>query len=344
MNSLAPRVQRVPRFELEDGTVLRDLEQAYTLDGALNDARDNLVLIFHSLTGAPTPREWWRGVVGPGGPIDPDRYAILSPNLLGSCYGTTWSRAQGAARPQVTIRDMVRLIGRLVEELGVRSVALATGGSLGGMAALEWAASFPALTRRVVAFAAPAAHTAQAIAWNHVQRRALQLGGADGLALARMTAMISYRTAAEFQARFGRETREDGRFKMHSYLEHQGEKLLRRFDPESYHTLIDAMDSHDVGRGRGGVAAALGAFRGRLVGVAIPGDLLYGEADIRGWVEPAGALYREIRSPYGHDAFLLEAEQVAAILREALADATGEMFAAGRHGDLEERGRKEGSP
>lgn len=337
------RVQRIPRFELESGVVLHDLEQHYTLDGELNRDGDNLVVIFHSLTGEPTPREWWPGVVGPGAPLDPERYAILCPNLLGSCYGTTWRAVRDggvrrnsrpgagvdsdaddtAARPTITTRDMARLIGLLVEELGAGSVALATGGSLGGMVALEWAATFPTRSRAVLSFAAPAAHTAQAIAWNHVQRRALELGevaGAEaGLALARMVAMISYRTAAEFEARFARERRDDGRFQMQSYLDHHGQKLVWRFDTASYRTLMDAMDAHDVARGRGDVASALRAFRGHLVGVGIPGDLLYGEEDVRGWTEAAGATYRTIRSPHGHDAFLLETNQVAAIVAEALA-------------------------
>lgn len=349
------RIQRIPYFELESGVVLRDVEQHYTLDGELNEERDNLVVVFHSLTGEPTPREWWPGAVGSGTPLDPERYAILCPNLLGSCYGTTWRGVEGAAagvhtdastgagahptRPAITTRDMARLIGALVEELGVRAVALATGGSLGGMVALEWAATFPVLSRAVVSFAAPAAHTAQAIAWNHIQRRALELadgaaqegsatGAAAGLALARMVAMISYRSAAEFDARFGRDQREDGRFQMQSYLDHHGEKLVRRFDVASYRTLIDAMDAHDVARGRGDIGAALSAFRGHLVGVGVPGDLLYGEGDVRGWTEAAGAVYRAIHSPHGHDAFLLETGQVAAILADALA-ATADSTAGG---------------
>lgn len=314
MTTPSRRVHRVPRFELEDGTVLHDLEQAYTLDGELNAAGDNLVVVFHSLTGVPAPREWWPGVVGPGAPLDPARYAILCTNLLGSCYGTTLPRQPGAARPAITTRDMARLVKLLVDEVGARSVALATGGSLGGMVALEWAATFPELTRAVVAFAAPAAHTAQAIAWNHLQRRAIELAGEDGLALARMIGMLSYRTAGEFETRFGRSMREDGYFQMRSYLDHHGKKLVERFDTESYLSLMDAMDSHDVGRGRGGMAAALRAFRGRLVGVGIPGDLLYAEDNVRAWVDAAAAEYRAINSPHGHDAFLLEVEQVAAIL------------------------------
>lgn len=312
------RRHRVPSFELESGEVLRDLEQAYVLEGELNEARDNLVVIFHSLTGTPDVRSWWPGVVGPGLAVDTSRYAVLCANLLGSCYGTSRPRGADGKRLRVTTRDMARLVGLLVDELGVEDVALATGGSLGGMVTLEWAASFPDRTRAAVSFAAPAAHTAYAIGWNHVQRRAIELGGADGLALARMAAMITYRTAAEFETRFGRELRDDGRYQVQSYLSYQGEKLVRRFDPESYLTLLDAMDAHDVGRGRGGAAAALGAFRGRLVGVGITGDLLYSEDDVRAWVLPAGVEYREIESVHGHDAFLLEPAQTAAILEEAL--------------------------
>jgi homoserine O-acetyltransferase/O-succinyltransferase len=301
-------------FLLEDGTLLPGVRQAHVLLGRLNEERDNLVVLFHSLTGTPDPRDWWPEVVGPGRVIDTDQFAVLGVNLLGSCYGTTRVPA-GAA---VTPRDMARLVGRLVEDLGTASVVLAAGGSLGGMVALEWAASFPALSRAVVAFAAPAAHTAQAIGLNHVQRRALELGGEEGLALARMAAMLSYRTAHEAEVRFGRRTDEDGRFEVQSYLTHHGEKLRGRFDAGSYRTLIDAMDAHDVGRGRGGVQAALRSFRGRLTGVGIEGDLLYSPGDVRQWTDVAGADYRELLSNHGHDAFLLEPGQVAGVLEEAL--------------------------
>lgn len=312
------RLQRVGRFELESGDVLGDVVQAYHLDGQLNAARDNLVVLFHSLTGnADAIQGWWKGVVGPGLPIDTDRYAVLCANLLGSCYGTT-GLPKGPGSPPVTTRDMARLTKRLVDALGVSSVALATGGSLGGMVALEWAATYPALTRAVVAFAAPAAHTAHAIGLNHVQRRALELGGEAGLELARMIAMLTYRTPGELEQRFGRERRGDGVFQVESYLTYQGEKLVARMDAGTYRALIDAMDSHDAGLGRGGAAAALGRFEGRLIGVGIPGDLLYPPDQVREWVEAAGGEYREIRSPHGHDAFLLEPEQVAAIVGEAL--------------------------
>jgi len=315
----ATAVHHAGRFELESGLLLPDVRQVYVLLGELNAAKDNLIVLFHSLTGSADPREWWTDAVGPGKPIDTDRYAVLSVNLLGSCYGTT-RPPEGVI---VTPRDMARLVHRLVTELGVRSVALATGGSLGGMVTLEWAASFPSLTRAAVAFAAPAAHTAMAIAFNHLQRRAIELGGREGLALARMMAMTTYRTSAEFAERFGRERRVDATFQVQSYLDHQGRKLVDRFDAASYITLIDAMDAHDVGRGRGDVGSALRPFQGKLIGVGITGDLLYEPEVVRGWAEEAGGEYREIRSIHGHDAFLLEPDQVAAILRDALEAAHG---------------------
>ncbi|MBV9774927.1 MAG: homoserine O-acetyltransferase [Gemmatimonadetes bacterium] len=320
MSAREPRLHRVAGFALDSGRVLDEVVQAYHLDGELNRERDNLVVVFHALTGSADAAEgWWREVVGPGLTLDTGRYAVLCANLLGSCYGTVgpWQRT-GEPPPPITPRDQARLIGLLVEELGVRSVALATGGSLGGMVALEWAALFPERTRAVVVLAAPAAHTAQAIGWNHVQRRAIEIAGVEGLALARMAAMLTYRTADEFEARFGREEDGEGRFQVQRYLEHHGERLLARFDVPSYLALTGAMDAHDVGRGRGGVRAALAPFRGKLVGVGIPGDLLYTDADVRRWTDETGAEYREIRSVHGHDAFLIESGQVSTILSGVL--------------------------
>ena len=312
------KLQNIPRFTLESGEVLTGVVQAYHLDGELNAERDNLIVIFHALTGsADAVGDWWSGVAGPGRVIDTDRYAVLCANLLGSCYGTTWAGRDESSRPTITPRDQARLVHELVEELGVRSVALATGGSLGGMVAMEWACSYPELTRATVVLASPAAHTAAAIGWNHIQRRAIETGTDEGLALARMVAMMTYRTGAEFGERFGREHAGE-EFQIESYLRYQGEKLVRRFDAGSYLTLIGAMDAHDLGRGRGGVADAVAVVRGRLIGVAIPGDLLYTEADVRQWAELPGAEYQSIHSIHGHDAFLIELDQVSAILGGAL--------------------------
>jgi homoserine O-acetyltransferase/O-succinyltransferase len=319
----APRTQLLPRFELECGVTLTDVRQAYFLDGTLNAERDNLVVVFHALTGsADAAGDWWREVVGPGRAIDTDRYAVLCTNLLGSCYGSTGpSEAARRPFPLVTTRDMARAIHTLVEELEVHSVALALGGSLGGMVALEWAVTFPRLTRATVVLAAPAAHTAAAIGWNHVQRRIITEAGEEGLEIARMVAMMTYRTADEFAERFGR-SHDGERYAVEHYLSRHGEKLRTRFDIHSYLALLASMDSHDVGRERGGVEAALRSAGGRLIGVGIPGDVLYSEHEVRRWTQLADAEYREIHSVRGHDGFLLEVEQVSGLLRSVLAEET----------------------
>lgn len=320
MSGRTLRTHRLPEFELESGEVLTEVVQAYHLDGELNAERDNLVIVFHALTGsADAVGDWWSTIMGPGRAVDTGRYAVLCANLLGSCYGTTYARPReaGPGRPLITPRDQARLIHALVETLEVPSVAMTVGGSLGGMVGLEWAATYPELTRSTVVLAAPAAHTASAIGWNHIQRQAIALGGPQGLAVARMVGMMTYRTSGEFELRFGRDRGPNG-FQVESYLNHQGGKLVKRFAVESYLTLMDAMDAHDVGRGRGGVAEALRPVRGRLVGVGIPGDILYTDDDVRRWTEAVGADYRRIDSIHGHDAFLIEVDQVAAILTETL--------------------------
>jgi homoserine O-acetyltransferase len=314
-------VQHVPRFVLECGAELENVRQAYYLDGALNARRDNLVVVFHALTGnADAAGDWWREVIGPGRALDTDRFAVLAPNLLGSCYGTTGPAdyAEGVF-PPVTPRDQARLAGLLVDHLGVESPALVAGGSLGGMVSLEWALEHPGRARAVVAMAAPAAHTAYAIGWNHIQRRLVTELGERGIELARQVAMMTFRTEWELGARFGRCTARDSRWQVASWLDHHGRKLRERFDAATYAVLLDAMDAHEVGRGRGGVASALASLTGRVVAVGIPGDLLYSAEEVYHWSALAGARYEEISSVHGHDAFLLEHDQVGRILAEALA-------------------------
>lgn len=325
MTAAATRVHVTPRFALESGEVLKDVRQAYVLEGTINEARDNVVLVFHALTGSPETLGGWKGsVIGPGLAIDTTRWAVLCPNLLGSCYGTGFKRflrkEDGrSAHPSISTRDQAHLIENLLNSLDIFSLALVTGGSLGGMVALEFAASFPSLFRSAVVFAAPAAHTAWAIGWNHVQRRALDAGGPEaGLAVARMVGMLTYRTPRELDSRFGRQAGADEPFAVQSYLSRHGTKLVARFDAKSYQTLLGAMDAHDIGRGRGGTSAALRPVAPRVTGVGIPGDGLYPDDVVRGWVEEAGASYAEMRSPHGHDAFLLEPGSVGRVLREAL--------------------------
>jgi homoserine O-acetyltransferase len=322
------RFHTTPRFALESGEVLRDVRQAYALEGEINPAKDNVVLVFHSLTGAPETLAGWKGsVIGPGKAIDTTKWAVLCPNLLGSCYGTGYERflrkVDGrSAHPSITTRDQAQLVENLLNSLGVSSLSLVAGGSLGGMVALEFAASFPARFRAAVVFAAPAAHTAWAIGWNHVQRRALEAGGPEtGLAVARMAGMLTYRTPGELESRFGRAGSGDEPFAVQSWLSRHGARLVSRFDARSYRALLGAMDAHDVGRGRGGAAAALAAAGARITGVGIPGDGLYPDDVVKAWTREAGARYAELPSGHGHDGFLLETERAGAILAGALAGA-----------------------
>lgn len=308
-------LQAAGEFRLESGEVLEDVVQAYRVEGRLNAARDNLVLLFHSLTGSPSDFGGWEPFVGPGRALDTRRLCVVAPNLLGSCYGTRYSRRKKGSRrpPAVTTRDMARLAARLLDRLGVGRAALVAGGSLGGMVALELAATLPERAAAAAVFAAPAAPCAWGSGWNHVHREAVKVAGLRGLALARMVGMLTYRTPGEVEGRFGSAAPDSAapaaapaEPSVRGYLTHHGEKLVRRFSASSYLALLDAMDSHDVGRGRGGVAAALSAFAGRLTAVGIPGDLLYPPEVVKGWATATGAEYHELASSHGHDAFLIE--------------------------------------
>ncbi|HEY0930351.1 MAG TPA: homoserine dehydrogenase [Gemmatimonas sp.] len=310
---------------LDSGDVLACIDVHFRLEGVVNAAADNVVLVVHALTGTAEASVWWKDVIGAGRAIDPSRHAVLSASLLGGCDGTTGpTDADPDALPPITTRDQARVLARLLDTLGVQVPLLVCGGSLGGMVTLEFAASFPDRLRGAVCFAAPAAQTAQGLAWNAIMRRAISIGGAhDGLALARMIGMLSYRTPESLERRFGRTRSATDGFQVNEWLDAHGERLVARFDATSYGALIDATDVHDVGRGRGGIAAALEPVADRLTGVGIPGDLLYPAECVREWAGAANATYIDLPSVHGHDAFLLEADRVSHILTTALRDAEG---------------------
>jgi homoserine O-acetyltransferase len=324
----------------ERGEVLKDARLRYRVVGDVEAAQEHgWILVFHALTGSADVEAWWGPLVGPGRALDTTRHAVVSANLLGSCYGSTspipWQREHGRAFPRLSSLDLARAHVSLAAHLGVRRLALVTGGSLGGMVALQWGRVTPVPVDQLVVFAAPAATSAQAIAWNAAQRMAIEAdrawrggrypegaGPTGGLAAARAIAMITYRSAGEFSERFGREsTRAEGRFDADHYLRRQGDKLVARFDAASYVALMDAMDLHDVGD----VAAAARQTAervGEVVGVGVDSDILYYPGEVRDWVAAyhaagANARYAEIASLYGHDAFLIEWDQVGAILRTA---------------------------
>ena len=322
-------------FELDDGSTLPDLTVAYRHDGPGPDVAPQ-VLVIHALTGsADAAGDWWEPLIGPGRALDTDRVGVLAANLLGGRYGTTGptsldpatGRPYGASFPAVSTRDQARAQWRLLDALGIERLDLVLGGSLGGMVALEVALTRPESVREVMPIAAPAATGPMAIAWNHLQIELIDRLGLDGLALARELAMTTYRSEADFDERFGRSVEPDGRSSIVSYLDHQGRKLVDRFDPATYRILAGAMDRHDIGAGRDGLDGALARLADggtRLTGVGIQDDILYGPRQVHVLVDAASAAgvdtrYREIRSTKGHDAFLVEWDQLEAIIGESLA-------------------------
>jgi homoserine O-acetyltransferase len=322
-------------FRVEAGVELPELTLAYRHDGPAPTAAPQ-VLVVHALTGsADAAGDWWAPLIGPGRALDTDRFGVLCPNLLGGRYGSTGPTSvdprsgapYGEAFPAVTTRDQARAMWRLADALGIERLVLVTGGSLGGMVALEVALERPSAVDHVVPMAAPAATGPMAIAWNRLQISLIEALGDTGLALARELAMTTYRSELDFEQRFGRDVQADGRFSVLSYLDHQGQKLVARFDGATYRVLATAMNLHDIGRDRGGLAAAfglLGAAGVRVTGLGIDGDILYGPRQVHDLVDAAAAAgadarYRDLVSSKGHDAFLVEWDQLTAILIEALA-------------------------
>jgi homoserine O-acetyltransferase len=321
-------------FALDEGETLPELTVAYRHDGPLPAAAPQ-VLVIHALTGsADAAGDWWAPLIGPGKAVDTTRYGVICTNLLGGCYGTTGPTARdprtglpyGSTFPPVTPRDQARAIWRLLDAAGVERLELVGGGSLGGMVVLEVGLERPDAVRSLLPVAAPASTGPMAIAWNHIQLRLIKELGDDGMALARQLAMTTYRSEADFDERFGRGRGEDGVPSIVSYLEYQGRKLVDRFNRDTYRVLAGAMDRHDVGRDRGGIPAALETLAAgdvRLLGVGIGGDILYGPSQVQALLAAASAAgvetaYREIRSNKGHDAFLVEWDQMTDIIRQVL--------------------------
>ena len=362
-------------LELDCGQTLAPVSIAYETYGRLNADGTNAILICHALSGdahaagegvydreilrrIPFYRAmrsgrpgWWDGMVGPGKAFDTDRYFVVCSNVLGSCYGSTGPSSVNpqtgkpwqASFPQVTVRDMVRAQHRLLQKLGVNRLVTVSGGSLGGMQALEWALMYPHLVDSLIPIATSARHSAWAVGFNHLARHAVRNDPAwrngyyrcqpeAGLALARQIGMVSYRTDISFGHRFGRKRQKNGRhyfdqsnlFEVENYLNHQGRKLVSRFDANSFLLLTRAIDLHDVGKDRGGWRNALGRIQAKTLCMGIDSDILYPareQQEIAALIPDS--LYSEIHSDNGHDAFLIEFEQ----MRQAIAPFLNEVAA-----------------
>ncbi|MDG5488625.1 homoserine O-acetyltransferase [Sphingomonas sp. BGYR3] len=340
---------------LDSGAQLAPVEIAYQTYGTLNADRSNAILICHALTGDhhvasthPVTGKpgWWTRMIGPGKPIDPAHHFVICTNVLGSCMGSSGpatinpatGRPWGMGFPVITIRDMVRAQAMLLDHLGIGTLKAVVGGSMGGMQALSWAATFPDRVRSAVIIASTARHSAQNIAFHEVGRQAIMAdpnwrGGdyygagqppAAGLAVARMAAHITYLSEAGLTAKFGRklQAREsktfgfDADFQVESYLRHQGLAFTDRFDANSYLYITRALDYFDLAEEHGGLLA--NAFKGtrtRFCVVSFDTDWLYPTAESRAIVHAlhaagAEASFVELSSPFGHDAFLLDAPEM----------------------------------
>ncbi|MEU3270326.1 homoserine O-acetyltransferase [Saccharomonospora sp. NPDC006951] len=346
-------------LDLERGGVLPGYRIAYETWGRLAADGSNAVLVLHALTGDshvagpagpghPSPG-WWDGIVGSGKVLDPERWFIVAPNVLGGCQGSTGPSSTGpgglpwgSGFPRLTIGDQVAAETGLADHLGIGEWALVVGGSMGGMRALEWAVREPERVRRLAVLAAAAQSSADQIAWTATQIAAITSDpgwrGGDyylarpgdgphrGLGIARRIAHLTYRSEPELAARFGRKPQpgedpaEGGRFAVESYVDHHAAKLVRRFDAGSYVRLAEAMNLFDAGTGRGGVDEALRRVTATTLVGGVDTDRLYPLAQQRALAEGIrGAEARVIASASGHDGFLVETEQVAKLLTDLLA-------------------------
>lgn len=325
-------------FVTESGFAFPEPEVAYNTWGTLNETRDNAVVIFHALTGNPDADEWFSGLFSEDGFIDPEQHFVICTNVLGSCYGTTGPASPNpdsgklyqADFPKVTVRDIVRLQQMLFDELEIKSIELAIGGSLGGMQALEFCI-MDSRPKSAVLIGMGKAHRPWAIGISHTQRKAIyadpnwkngyydpERPPAEGLSVARMIAMNSYRSPEDFDLKFGREFQpgtQRQQYQVESYLSYQGDKLVGRFDANSYIRLTQAMDSHDVARGRSAYRRVLGKISIPVAVIGIDTDMLYPpeeQKELASFI-PNGTYY-EIKSPHGHDAFLIEFDQINNII------------------------------
>jgi len=347
---------------LESGVRLGPVDVAYETYGALTPERDNVILVCHALSGGahaagwlPGANKpgWWDVFIGPGKALDTDRYYIVCSNVLGSCYGTTGpssidpatGRPYGPRFPVVTIADMVQVQARLLELLGIDSVLATIGGSMGGMQALQWGVQFPEKVRSVIGIATTSHHSAQQIAFNEVARQAIMAdpawNGGDyygtegprlGLAVARMIGHITYLSDFGMAQKFGRRLRNREKFgfdfsldfEVESYLRHQGESFVGRFDANSLLYLTKALDYFDMTIG--GTRSLEEAFKGcpaRFLLIAFSSDWLYPAYQSKAVAHAVrrnqgDATYCEIRSDYGHDAFLLEYQEQAPMVSSFL--------------------------
>lgn len=334
----APQFFQIDRpFPLECGGELPAVTIAYHTYGTLNEARDNVIWVCHALTANSDVADWWPGTVIEGGLLDPSKYFIVCANKLGSPYGSTspitTNPATGAPWyldfPQVTVRDMVRAYQELRPALGIQRIKMIIGGSTGGCQAMEWAIAEPGLFQNVSLTVTLPRITPWIIADSEAQRMAIEAdptfqepridGGGAGLAAARAMSMLIYRNSLAFnRTQHDPDTEKLSGYRAASYQRYQGEKLRKRFNAHCYYRLLQSLDSHDVGRGRGGVTTALKQITARTIVMAVDTDIMFTPEEVREMAATIGADYHTIHSDYGHDGFLIETPEITRILKKYL--------------------------
>lgn len=340
-------VVNIGQFQLESGDRLQSVNIAVEMVGHLSPAKNNVILLCHALTGdtravGDSSRPgWWDGMAGPKGFIDTNCYAVLTMNVLGGCYGTTGpssinpetGRPYGSLFPKITIRDMVRAQQQCLRQMGIEQLQAVIGGSMGGMLALEWAIMFPEQVKKCIPIATGTTLSPLSIAFNEIARQAIISdplwkngdyypgpGPVNGLSIARMVGMVTYRTEELFAERF---FGHDKGSEVESYLHYQGKKLVQRFDANTYLLFLHAMDTHDIGRGRGGVEESISQIQAEVFTVGITEDVYFPVRQQREIYQiclkkKKKASYLEFTSSYGHDAFLVEYDKFGHQIREFL--------------------------
>ena len=339
------KVYNAELFDLEGGGVLPGGEIEYTTYGTLSPKKDNVIWVCHALTADSRVADWWPHTVEEGRFLDPSKWFVVCANFLGSPYGTSSpvtthpneyqdeeEHLWGHEFPMITVRDMVRYHQMLAKELGIDHVELLIGSSIGGFQVMEWAIMEPGFAKRIALIATTTRSSAWAIAFNESQRMAIAAdptfhtdapdAGAAGMAVARSIALLSYRGAEAYNAT---QTDSDQQklkgYRATTYQQHQGEKLRRRFDAHCYWRLTEAVDSHNIARGRESAEWALRQIKAKALVVAITSDILFPPADHEIMVANIPDVrYRLIDSPFGHDGFLVEYEQLDAIIKEFMAE------------------------
>jgi homoserine O-acetyltransferase len=331
-------------FQLESGRILPGFHLAYTTIGQLNERKDNVVWVFHALTANSNPAEWWHGLVGTGNFFDPAEFFIVCVNMPGSCYGSIspldideqTGKVYYQDFPWFTTRDMIRSYQFLKEHLGIKSIYVGLGGSMGGQQLLEWAVEGPDAFEHIIPIATNAQHSPWGIAFNASQRMCIENdntwadkneeAGIEGMKIARSIALLSYRNYNTYDHAQQSVTSDTANlpidqqvYRSESYQRYQGHKLAKRFNAFSYYFLSKGMDAHNVSRNRGSMEDVLKGIKAKTLAIGIQSDILFPPKEQRLLAEHIpGAQLAIINSQYGHDGFLLEFEKITKHIRSFL--------------------------